>query len=332
MKKDTPKIELHSAQGHRTTIRQPTFFTKDVNAYDDTARVPIISPFLAWQILDEFGETDKVSVPDRVDRFLKTIYGRVAAEADIRVEGRNEAELHAYFETIKDNALALDLAQNFISMLRLYVPVGKHSVTNPVEMYLGAVFEIVQVGSERPPSQPCILILTQTFYETPLLASTLQKYSAVVSSIVSNALRLHEGVYCSRAVQDEETKEWAFQDGVADGAVLLAVVVDALGAILRMIVETVRALRDLDENGDDIMGPSWRISEHGKDACELLQEARDQLIKEAEGQDNNGSIGPVITPEAVSIALIDRLASGVLHNGNFDIIHLYEECLELLVC
>ena len=78
-------------------------------------------------------------------------------------------------------------------------------------------------------------------------------------------------------------------------------------------------------------GPTHKVAEHGKEACELLKEARDQLIREADGRDNNGTIGPVVTPEAITIALLDRLGSGVAHSGTLDIIHLYEECLENLV-
>ena len=154
----------------------------------------------------------------------------------------------------------------------------------------------------------------------------------MVSSIVFHAQRLHQGVYCSRAVDDPKTSEWRYEDAVAKGAILLAVVVDALGAILQMIVETVRCLRDdSNEEPSDIMDPASKVTEHGKDACEFLKEARDQLIKEADGRDKNGNIGPVVTPEAITIALLERLACGVLRNGTVDIIHLYEECLEHLV-
>ncbi len=154
----------------------------------------------------------------------------------------------------------------------------------------------------------------------------------MISSIVFHAQRLHQGVYCSRATHDSDTNEWRYKDAVAKGAILLAVVVDALGAILQMIAETVRCLRGgSDEDFSDIMGPASKITEHGKDACELLKEARDQLIKEADGRDKNGNIGPVVTPEAITITLLERLACGVLRNGNVDIIHLYEECLECLV-
>jgi len=154
----------------------------------------------------------------------------------------------------------------------------------------------------------------------------------MVASIVFHAQRLHQGVYCLRVVYDDETKEWGTEDAVANGAIILAAVVDALGAILRMVVETVKSLRDRDEEVDDILSPACKISEHAKDACELLKEARDQLIREADGRDKNGTIGPIVTPEAIAITLLERLASGVLYDGALDIIHLYEECLEHLVC
>ncbi len=164
------------------------------------------------------------------------------------------------------------------------------------------------------------------------MGPTLSKYSTMISSIVFHAQRLHQGVYCSRATLDSETNEWRYEDAVTSGAILLAVVVDALGAILQMIVETVRCLRpDSDEEPSEIMGPASKVTEYGKDACALLKEARDQLIKEADGRDKNGNIGPVVTPEAITIALLERLACGVLREGTIDIIYLYEECLEYLV-
>ena len=146
-----------------------------------------------------------------------------------------------------------------------------------------------------------------------------------------HAQRLHQGVYCSHAVYNDQCGAWLNQDAIANGAILLAVMVDALGAALRMIVESVKALRDRDEEVDNIVVPDSKIAEHGKDACELLKNARDQLIREAAGRDKNGDIGPVVTPEAIAITLLDRLSFGVFHQGTLDIIHLYEACLEHLV-
>ena len=119
---------------------------------------------------------------------------------------------------------------------------------------------------------------------------------------------------------------------MAKGAILLAVVVDALGAILQMIVETVRFLSyDSFRESADIKEAFSDVTRHGRDACELLKAARDQLIREADGRDKNGNIGPVVTPEAITIALLERLTCGVLRAETIDIIHLYEECLEHLV-
>ena len=156
--------------------------------------------------------------------------------------------------------------------------------------------------------------------------SHLDQYSKLVASIVFHARRLHQGVYCSRAVQDDATKEWHHEDAVAERAILLAVMVDALGEILQMVLETVRCLRSDSPTLKDSV-----LFEHGKEACELLKAARDQLIRESNSQDKNGNVGPVVTPEAITISLLERLSSGVLGRGTVDIIHLYEECLEHLV-
>ena len=145
MKKDTPKIDVHSAEGRRTTIRQPTFAITDVDVPENPHHVPVVSSFLAWDIIDEFGEVDKVTISDRVDRFLKAIYSRVAAEAKIQLESRTEDEVQEYLETINQESLVFGLVQNFRLIFSLYVPEGQYSSSRPVQMYWGAVYEIIQV-------------------------------------------------------------------------------------------------------------------------------------------------------------------------------------------
>lgn len=107
--------------------------------------------------------------------------------------------------------------------------------------------------------------------------------------------------------------------------------VDALGEVFHMLVETLRCLRSHEYETGGIMGPESLILKYGKEACDLLETARDQLVREANGTANNNSIGPVVTPEAIAIALFDRLTSGVFFTGSIDVINLYEECLEHLV-
>ena len=146
MKKDTPKIDLHSADGQRTMLRQPTFSTAEQEAGDDQGYVPIIAPFFEWNILDEFGETDDISLSDRVDRFLKAIYSRIAAEANIEVVGKSEDQLQEYFRTLREGSLVLEVGQNLRLIFQLYVPSGQYAASRPIEMYWGAVHEIVLVS------------------------------------------------------------------------------------------------------------------------------------------------------------------------------------------
>ena len=145
MKQETPKIHVQSTEGHRITIRQPTFSTTDVDVPDNPSQVPVVSAFFAWDILDEFGDADKVSLPDRVGKFLKAIYNRVGAEAKIQLEGKGEDQVQDYLTNRLKDPLALELLQNFRLLFQLYVPEGQHSSSHPIAMYWGAVCEIVEV-------------------------------------------------------------------------------------------------------------------------------------------------------------------------------------------
>lgn len=154
MKQETPKIHVESTEGHRSTIRQPTFSTTDDDVPENPSQVPIVSPFFAWDILDEFGEADSLSLPDRVAKFLKAIYTRVAVEANIQVEGKGEDQVRDYLTNKHEHSLALDLLQNFQLIFKLYVPEEQHLSSRPIEMYWGAVYEIVGV---RPLLLQCFI-------------------------------------------------------------------------------------------------------------------------------------------------------------------------------
>lgn len=145
MKKDTPKIDVHTAEGRRTTIRQPTFSTTDVKVPDHPGHVPRFTSFFAWDVLDEFGETDEVSIKDRVDRFLKAIWNRVEADSAIKIEGKTSDQFQKYIATINEDSPVSALAHNFQELFLLYVPVGQHTASHPIDMYWGTVYEIVQV-------------------------------------------------------------------------------------------------------------------------------------------------------------------------------------------
>lgn len=119
---------------------------------------------------------------------------------------------------------------------------------------------------------------------------------------------------------------------MADGAVLLSAIVDALCSIFHMFIEAVRQIRPI--RGTQMVGfmaTSSEVVQHASKAVSFLNVARDQLIREVDGRDDNDTIGPVLTPQAITITVIERLVSGVYHSGTLDIIGLYEECLEHLV-
>lgn len=106
--------------------------------------------------------------------------------------------------------------------------------------------------------------------------------------------------------------------------------IDALGAIFNMLVAAVRESRS-GHSTDPNAEPWRRASRHSKKACKLLEKARDRLIAEATGSAPGEDPGPVITPEAIMIMLLDRLAHGVYGSGTVDVINIFEECLEQLV-
>lgn len=106
---------------------------------------------------------------------------------------------------------------------------------------------------------------------------------------------------------------------------------DALGAIFKMMVAAVRDERLRPESSQERATLSNKVSDYADEACELLEIARDKLITEAIGAAPGENVGPVLTPEAMLIMLMERLVRGVYGTGNVEVIAIYEECLEHLV-
>ena len=121
------------------------------------------------------------------------------------------------------------------------------------------------------------------------------------------------------------------KDAITENAILLASIVDALGAIFKMMVAAVRDERLRPNSSPEKATLSNKVSNYADEACELLETARDKLITEATGAAPGENVGPVLTPEAILIMLMERLVRGVFGTGNVDVIAVYEECLEHLV-
>ena len=151
-----------------------------------------------------------------------------------------------------------------------------------------------------------------------------------VKEITSWAEIIHLGVQSRRKVRTSTGNE-SHQDVMSESAILLASIVDALGAIFNMLVEAVRDARLTRKSAQSKHTLASKVSNFGDEACGLLRKARDELITEANGVVPGESVGPVLTPEAILIMLMERLARGVFGSGSVEIIAIYEDCLEHLV-
>ena len=108
--------------------------------------------------------------------------------------------------------------------------------------------------------------------------------------------------------------------------------VDALGAVFNMLIEAVREVQSEDRPvGGQRSTCGKKVVSNCEEACRLLDQAKDELINEATGAAAGENIGPVLTPEAILIVIMERLGGGVFGQGSVDVINIYEECLEHLV-
>lgn len=182
------------------------------------------------------------------------------------------------------------------------------------------------------PGNKLTITLVQAAARNASETSGFRRLSSALSNIIADAVRLHQGVHCSEYKQIPGPQVWREEHGITEGAVLLSATVEALGAIFRVLVESVRFIGS-DRGGDvnAMMESSSAVSQYTKEASKFLKDARDQLIRKADGKDKNDTIGPVLTPEAITITLMRRLVSCVFGSGGIEIISLYEECLEHLV-
>ena len=147
MKKELPKIHVQQPEEDNIRIpnRQPNFDVAGIDDPDKNKSIRIVSAFLAWDVLDEFGEADQTSLSNRVNRFLKTIYARVTADTHLQISGASQGQVREYVSKQKDDYVSV-LWKDFQEIFRSYVPEEPDLVARPIEMYWGAVYEILEVG------------------------------------------------------------------------------------------------------------------------------------------------------------------------------------------
>jgi hypothetical protein len=68
-----------------------------------------------------------------------------------------------------------------------------------------------------------------------------------------------------------------------------------------------------------------------QDTEDSLRQAQKYLIEEADQSAPDAGLGPVVTPEAITLLLLERLSRGVYRNGTINILEIYERIVEKLV-
>jgi hypothetical protein len=126
------------------------------------------------------------------------------------------------------------------------------------------------------------------------------------------------------------------QSGETDVRLLLEVIVDAFEVVFHVLFGAVQYFWNKaagSDNNDDNSrsGISDSIDKHVNDCCQLLKVAKARLIVEADEINHDKGLGPVVTPEAIIIMLLERLSRGVYRNATIDVLDLYEKIVEKIV-
>jgi hypothetical protein len=325
--------------------------------FDSLDNVPIVSAFLAWRILDEFGEQDDSSPETKTTDFLDAIYRALPATCEravvkpsdstlrpaepvvdvskearpkILIEGRTLLQFDDLIGRIVAGASRQQpsteqkLREECDKLLNFFIPRDHDRQLTPIRLYWGALYEIV-VSARR--TSECTLGLTNNVQSRrKSLVQLLEK----VKEINVWAETIHLGVHFRRMVRTTEGNGLQ-EDAISESAILLASMVNALGAIFNMLVQGVRDARWGSKGGQGNLHSSSSFISYGDEACTLLRKARDELITEATSALPGEHIGPVLTPETILVIVMERLGRGVYGSGSVDIVAIYEECLEHLV-
>ena len=156
MRQEVPSITLQPTVNHQLDGQLDTG-----QSGEKRVRVPfVIKPFLAWPIVDEFGEVDNLPLDDRYERFLRAFVldlpvpvnmsreerarrpkqasvQRVAAKASISITGKTLIEVRSEIKAAGDNAFATEICDKFSRLLDFFLP--DNFASDPIRLYWGAV-------------------------------------------------------------------------------------------------------------------------------------------------------------------------------------------------
>jgi hypothetical protein len=152
-----------------------------------------------------------------------------------------------------------------------------------------------------------------------------------LQQIISCAEELHFGMSSLRSIQARQ-HDGPEQSDDTEIKLLLEVIVDAFETVFSVLFGAVRYLWTQASAPE---GSSTKISNfidrHVEEGCRLLTVAKARLIVEADEINHDKDLGPVVTPEAIIIMLLERLSRGVYLNSTIDVMDLYEKIVEKIV-
>ena len=160
-------------------------------------------------------------------------------------------------------------------------------------------------------------------------SSYIKSFCTKLLELSASAAYVHLGVHFDR-LTESSNHSISKEKAISESAILLSSMVDALGAIFHALAGSVQEL-EVEKDQTPCRECGVKVNNFFDEARRYLKTAGDELISEARGGPNGKLVGPIITPEAILIKLIERLVCGVFRSGNVDIINMLEQCLENLV-
>ena len=112
--------------------------------------------------------------------------------------------------------------------------------------------------------------------------------------------------------------------------VIQAPIPDALEHTIQFLFDVIKYMSSR-STGEPSRNFSLAVGRPLQDTEDALRLAQKYLIEEADQSALDAGLGPVVTPEAITLLLLERLSRGVYRNGTVNVLEIYERIVEKLV-
>ena len=169
-----PDRKLTSERGHEN-IDETQGGARTSAGFSELEYIPVVSAFFAWDIRDEFGETDDSSVETKVNRFLKAIYRDLPAtcQADVAeplassthmdqitrtgqsarpridVVGKTLREVQDLVYDQRENTLGREypmersMMEECTKLFGFFIPSNHERGSEPIRLFWGSLYELM---------------------------------------------------------------------------------------------------------------------------------------------------------------------------------------------